>query len=617
MTSGKSRTLLLAAAYVATVGALYWAIERRGHALYESRLLAIYHANLGSAALSCERYLQSADSGLPDPVAAGKAVGRLQFSQGLATQLGYQEESRSVARLKQQLDASEALVRKYQKLLSERRGPEAEAVYRQRVLPLVHKNLADSLRERLREQSDRREAVMTRVHWWAAATSYLVLACAVLTFVLFTLWADRLARYAAGDAERLRLAMKGIAAGDFRIRIERRGDRDADRLAGDLERMAAELEDTQFKLLRSERESAFGRLAGGAAHALNSPIGVIIGYAELLLRRGDLDPRDLDVIQAVRDQARRADAIVKNLRPFAGAAALPHRPVSVNGILLGLEETLQTALEAERCALVLALEEGVPTVAGSERDLRHALHNLLSNAIRATRGVAGGKATVRTRREAGWVSIVVEDNGEGIPAENLRRIFDAFFTTRPPQEGVGLGLSTAMHIVRDHGGELSAESGGPGQGSRFLLRLPVWEAAPGRSPVAPLARAGRILVVDDEPGFRDIVSRALGREGLDVDTASGVEEAVAKAARRPYDLIVADYHLGLRSGLELFSELQEGRPDLARRFVFTSGESAAGELQAKAAGLDIPLLLKPYDLEELVLLVRHRLDAVGVKPPTA
>ena len=104
-----------------------------------------------------------------------------------------------VAGLKKQLDASQNSVAKYQRLLRERRGPEAGALYRQQVLPLVNKHLADGLRERLRQQAERRERVVSKVQWWAEATFYLVLACAALTFVLFALWAERFATFAIGD----------------------------------------------------------------------------------------------------------------------------------------------------------------------------------------------------------------------------------------------------------------------------------------------------------------------------------------------------------------------------------------------------------------------------------
>ena len=612
----KARTALFGALYLATLGGLYWSIEQRGHALYDTRLLTLYQANLGSAALSCQRYLETADTGMLDAADFSRALGRLQHSRTFASRMGDKGESRLVARIVSQLDASRAVIERYQRLLRAGRTGEAESLYRERVVPIANKNLADSLRERLHDQAARGEEYAARVHWWAGATVYLVLACAALTFVLFGFWAERFASYAAADAERLRAAMAAIAAGDFKISIER-GEGGLGRLGEDLERMARDLERTQQRLLQSERQSSFGRLASGAAHALNTPVSVIIGYAELLLRRGDLDPRDADILRAIRDQARRCDAIVKNLRPFAGASVIAKRPTSINGILLGLEEALQTALESEHCSLVLELEEGLPTVSANERDLRHVLLNLLLNGIRATRDREGGRVTVRTRREAGWVAMICEDNGEGIPPENLGRIFEAFFTTRPPQEGVGLGLSTAAHIVRDHGGELTAESAGRGRGSRLVMKLPVWEAAPVRSPgAAPVVTGGRVLVVDDEPGFRDLVSRALRREGIDVDTAADANAAIAAATRCQYDVIVTDYEMGEKNGLALFHELERLRPDMARRFIFSSGEIVATELQEKAAALEIPLLLKPYDLDEMVTLVRRRLEAVrGPQPP--
>ncbi len=247
------------------------------------------------------------------------------------------------------------------------------------------------------------------------------------------------------------------------------------RLYHDLRERVAELQRTQQQLVSSARMAAIGQLAAGAAHELNNPLTTIIGYTDLLIAKTGDESTKSD-LQAIERAAIRARNIVHSLLNFAGLGRTHMEKQEVNRLVQGVILLVSDAAHKAGVVIRESLADELPPVVADAEQIRHALFNIMTNAIQAMPD--GGRLIVTTehRREGlngtDCVAIVIRDTGVGIPQENISRIFEPFFTTREIGEGVGLGLSSALGIVRNHGGEILVEST-PGAGSTFTVLLPL------------------------------------------------------------------------------------------------------------------------------------------------
>jgi signal transduction histidine kinase len=254
--------------------------------------------------------------------------------------------------------------------------------------------------------------------------------------------------------------------------------RTAEQLAR-LEAANVELRRTQDALLRSEKLASVGRLAAGLAHELGNPLTAVRGYVELLAL-GGVESAD-EIVGRCQREVERMHRILRSLLDFARQEAPEVVEVDVAGLLEEAVRTVQHQGPFRAIELDLAVE-GAPRLAGEPDKLHQVLVNLLLNA-------AGARATrirLGARVQGGEVCLTCADDGEGIPAENVGRLFEPFFTTRAPGEGTGLGLAVSLRILEQHGGRIDVSSV-PGAGAVFTLRIPVvriTEAAPAPSVVS-------------------------------------------------------------------------------------------------------------------------------------
>jgi CheY-like chemotaxis protein len=198
--------------------------------------------------------------------------------------------------------------------------------------------------------------------------------------------------------------------------------------------------------------------------------------------------------------------------------------------------------------------------------------------------------------------VEVSDTGGGIPAENLPRIFDAFFTTKPPGVGTGLGLAICEKIVSSFGGRIEVETA-PGRGSTFRVLLPPSGGAEaavvaphGESSAAPRAVATRrrVLVVDDEAEIGDSLKRLLGG-AHDVVSATRGADALALLERGTFDVILCDLVMPEMTGMDVYRRLSSERPEVAARVVFMTGANVGGGLSEFLAGVRNECIEKPFD----------------------
>src|SRR5438309_2084157 len=232
------------------------------------------------------------------------------------------------------------------------------------------------------------------------------------------------------------------------------------------------------QMLLTERLTTAGRLAARVAHELNNPLATIAGRSESLLSRlGASDSATLaepgefrPYLRLIEAEAYRWQEITGSLLHFVRDPGSQRTDTDLNGVVLKAAELLSHQSRFARSRVVTELDPELPPVAANEGQLRQVCLGLASNALEAMEGK--GTLIVRSRRTRGEVEIELEDEGPGIPQENLSRIFDPFFTTKPPGQGTGLGLAIAQGIVNDHGGRIEVSSV-IGKGSIFRVVLPL------------------------------------------------------------------------------------------------------------------------------------------------
>jgi len=295
--------------------------------------------------------------------------------------------------------------------------------------------------------------------------------CAVETFLSQALFTHEVARCeeewaVAGETKRFRLTTAPLPEGeDGAVHLVL--------LVEDIT-LAKQLE---RQMLLTERLTTAGRLAAGVAHELNNPLATIAGCAESLqsrLKEGALAGRaelaDFpSYLGLIEEEAYRCKEITSSLLQFVREPGGRRTPTDVNTVVLKTIELLTHQNRYAQGSFVTELDEGLPEITANEGQLRQVCLGLASNALDAMDG--RGRLTIRTRRSRREIEIEFEDEGPGIPDEVAARIWDPFFTTKPPGQGTGLGLAIAQGIVADHGGRIEMQTH-VGKGSIFRVVLP-------------------------------------------------------------------------------------------------------------------------------------------------
>jgi signal transduction histidine kinase len=224
------------------------------------------------------------------------------------------------------------------------------------------------------------------------------------------------------------------------------------------------------QLRHADRLATIGQLAAGIAHELNNPLGDILGFAQLASNHPDLD-EDVyrDLVKIVKSTLY-AREIIKKVLYFGRQTHPKEAKTDLNKLIGEWIDFFETRCKKNGIQIVVERDEGLPNVNGDPSQLNQVLVNVVVNAIQAM--PTGGTLTIKTMFHNGWVSILVEDTGQGIEEENLDKIFLPFFTTKEVDEGTGLGLSVVYGIVNEHGGSIEIDSE-KGHGSTFKIMFPI------------------------------------------------------------------------------------------------------------------------------------------------
>jgi signal transduction histidine kinase/ActR/RegA family two-component response regulator len=405
-------------------------------------------------------------------------------------------------------------------------------------------------------------------------------------------------------------------------------------------RAGAELVSAREELAHKEKLAAVGQLVSGVAHELNNPLQGVLGYAELMAS-AQRDAPEAEELKAIRENANRAAGIVHNLLTFAGRSSPSRTWEQINAIVGDAAQRRRPALETSGIRLELRLADRLPLVYVDTARFQQVLDNLLENAKMAIDARRSGRAPAAAvpSQDAGeivmttWraanpdrIAIEIADNGSGVRTEDLSKIFDPFFTTRGVGEGMGLGLSICYGIVREHGGLISGRNR-DGGGAVFTVELPVspesTEHAEGLNtrardarmpsrqrvvlpePARPaiVGRKPRALVVDDEDSNATLVRRALGQVGYDVESTTLSRRALAMIERSAYDVVIADVKMPEMNGQELYRRAGQLRPEMARRFVFITGDIDGEDTLDFLENSGCAYFIKPFNLECLTSAV--------------
>lgn len=373
------------------------------------------------------------------------------------------------------------------------------------------------------------------------------------------------------------------------------------------------------------------------SHELRTPMTAIMGWSRLLrdpaVRDKSLD-RAIDAIDTnARAQARLIEDLLDMSRIISGKLTIKPEPLDTRQIVRAAAESIGPAVAAKKITLHVEIDESADlTIQGDSARLQQVVGNLLSNAVKFT--PPGGRIDVRLEPDEDgeqFALLTVRDDGQGIKPSFLPYVFERFrqadgSTTRQ-HGGLGLGLAIARHLVESHGGQISAESGGPGKGATFVVRLPLRPphllATAGANLPAPWLASSvrldgaRVLTVEDDPDTALIVQTILERVGAQVVAASGGEDALQLLRQREgegrFDLLISDIGMPGMDGYGLLRRLREMEAaEGARRLPAIALSAFARDEDRRAAltaGYDRHIA-KPIAVDELLLAAGELVSAL-------
>ncbi|MFN0253347.1 MAG: ATP-binding protein [Kofleriaceae bacterium] len=367
----------------------------------------------------------------------------------------------------------------------------------------------------------------------------------------------------------------------------------------------------QHRLVEHDRLAALGTLSAGVAHEINNPLT----YATLGLQRVERMLVSLELPAAalaqVRTQLReiehgisRVTSITRGLRSFARPDDAPPGPVSLFDVVERSLKMVDNDLR-HRAQLVRTLTD-VPPVTGNASRLEQVVVNVLLNAIQSLRPERSSNEIEVVLLESGeQIVLTIRDTGRGIPAALRDRIFDPFFTTRTVGEGLGLGLSVCRTIIEGFGGTIDVAST-EGEGTTMTIALPIHRGSQtsiAQEPAPPASTSRkRVLIIDDEPLLRDVLTRLLGGDH-EIATASSGAEGLAKLSDGTFDAIVCDVMMPGMDGQEVHRRIAAAHPGLERRIIFITGGTFSPELDDFLATTPNRLLAKPFLLDDVIAAV--------------
>ena len=376
--------------------------------------------------------------------------------------------------------------------------------------------------------------------------------------------------------------------------------------------------DLEERLRQAQKMEAVGQLAGGIAHDLNNVLTAVMAHVDLAVTSLPPGNEQRDDLTQAQGAARRGASMIRKLLGFSRRERLVLTPLQLEALVAEIVPTVQRMLP--KIEIVVSWEQGLQPVAADAGAVQHMLLNIATNAADAMPD--GGRMKVHVEPATSdekqmaaqqwgatghYVVLSVSDSGTGMTPETLARIFEPYFTTKPPERGSGLGMAMVYGLMKQHMGYVLVNST-LGVGTEVRLYFPVSahavEAPVAEArPVRPHARQ-TILVVEDQESVRNAATRGLTRAGYTVLAAVDGEEGLQQWHEHAdtIDLVLSDIIMPRMGGLALYEAVSRERAGVP--FLLTSGYTGEETQQHTEATKALPFLAKPWTLKELLAAVR-------------
>jgi|GEM_PF-4507906 len=379
---------------------------------------------------------------------------------------------------------------------------------------------------------------------------------------------------------------------------------------------------TNYKMLEKERVEAtkqlyhssklvaIGELAASVGHEINNPLAILIGTLDLLKQRySDQSAPFISSLNVMSNSCVRIQNIVAGLRTFARQDNDEIVAIDMHDIIEQALNIVEVIYKKDNIKILSKLEAKFPIVLGNSGRALQVLINFLGNARDAIGSTNSGEIIIATLNEKDNFSLSVTDNGAGISPENLKKIFDKFYTTKPEGKGTGLGLPISLKIIHDMGGEILVEST-LNVGTTFKIILPslktdISSLTPRPLPsesVENILVSGTALVVDDEDSLRLLLANILRKMGMNVTETSDGKKALSLLEKSRYDFLVTDLKMPEIGGAEL---MQIARAkNYVKKIVAITGWLPAEEEDRVKASCDA-LILKPFKMLDIFRIIKE------------
>lgn len=373
------------------------------------------------------------------------------------------------------------------------------------------------------------------------------------------------------------------------------------------------------RLQHAQKMESIGTLAGGIAHEFNNILSIIIGNNELIMDDLPQSGEARSSAKEIRIAGLRARDVVKQLLTFSRQDNSAKKNIDLRSVVIESLKLIRSSTP-KNIEIQQNLSTDISTIYGNGTQINQMLINLCSNAVDAIQGKSG-TITVNLKNEAiedsktkpfpdlipgQYTKLTISDDGQGMNAETLKKVFEPYFTTKKFGEGTGIGLAVVHGIVKRHHGHISAVSR-PGKGTKFTVLLPSQK----RAVESPKHRecnipegSGHILLIDDEPAIALSSKRLLEKLGYTVESETSPTKALEIFKSRPktFDLLITDMAMPNITGDQLVVEALTIRPDLPT-IVCTGYSSYMSKEKADAIGVSA-LVMKPLDKTDMAHTIR-------------
>lgn len=379
-------------------------------------------------------------------------------------------------------------------------------------------------------------------------------------------------------------------------------------------------EEAEKKMYEQDKMAAIGRVAGKMAHDMNNVLGVTLSLSDLILYTEDLAPALRMDIQAIRESAERGAEITKNLLFFAKDQETKYTQFDLNEKISNVLKALHRDLEG--ITVNTRFGSSLQGVIADVGLIENAVLNLVHNAIHAMSKTDNPVLSIQTEKKNDWICIEIRDNGCGIPEEHLDRVFDVSFTMKGSMDrtgayrrdikGSGYGLANVKRAVDKHGGAISLQSKA-GQGAAFTIKLPVIDAEIKPEEIKKIMvgeslKGKRILIVEDEHYFGDILYKLLRQYDHKVNRANNAQEALDLIGDNEYDAISLDFILPDMNGMEVYLKIRETNKQIPIVFVSGNFEFMQSMIDLKKKDPKVDHLAKPFNNVDYVNMIHKWLE---------